>query len=198
MKSKESAMKKNSLFFIFLSLVLVMVSLGGCLPVKKEGGLEKKSAEEETQIPSGWQEYQDEERKLAFAYPPDWQFSVFTDQPKMFGISVKKDDPYYSINITVQDNPQGLSAKEERLSQFMAGTSRETEAAKLLEIMVDGQKAVRYAEGAAPASGPSTVVSVAYAGKIYRFTYSAMATQETHEKFLDVFDQLMQTVKFLP
>lgn len=198
-------MKKISLLVFIFSLFLLVGVLGGCLPQgdkKEEVVLEEKTAD--------WKEYQNQERKLSFKHPLDWQFSLINDTPQMFGAELKKEDesqekivvyteemvPYYSINISIVNNPKGLTAREHRLSQFGA-SSRAREEANLVDVRVGGQEGVRYSEGAAPSSGSSIMVAVAYSGKIYRFTYSALATEETHQKFLEVFDQLINTVKFL-
>jgi hypothetical protein len=196
-------MKRISWFISFFCLLFSCVFLSGCILEKKERG-------SQITVPADWQTYQNEDKKLSFQYPLDWQFNLILDEPEMFGAELKKEDseqekilvyeeemvPFYSININVSSNPQGLSARESRLNQF-AAASREAEEAKLISLKVNGQEGVKYLEGTAPASGSSMVVVVAYGDKLYRFTYSALATPETHEKFLNVFDQLLASVKFL-
>ena len=55
-------------------------------------------------------------------------------------------------------------------------------------INVNGEAGVVYVEGAAPASGSSTGVLLTKYDRFYRFVYSALVTQITHEKYMDVFD----------
>ncbi|HUV46498.1 MAG TPA: PsbP-related protein, partial [Candidatus Bathyarchaeia archaeon] len=156
-----------------------------------------------------WDTYKNKDRGFNFRYPTDWLFSIIFDTPEMFAIELRKEDftqekvlvyeaemtPSYQIGISIENNPDGLTAKEYRLKQFGEG-SRKEEEANLKEVEEDGVKGVRFSEGAAPSSGLATMVIFSHKDKFYKFTYMAMAYQETHEKYLEVFDKILNSLEF--
>ncbi|MBD3279734.1 MAG: hypothetical protein GF390_03415 [Candidatus Pacebacteria bacterium] len=156
-----------------------------------------------------WSSYQVPHSQLMFKHPQDWEREVVSPNQNFVSVYLKKDDlsqepiviyqeempANYSINIVVQQNKKKLTAKEHYLAGFTE-SARDQAAAELTEVTLAGLKGVKYQEGAAPASGKATVVLLADQDHFYRFTYSAMATQATHTKFLPVFEQLLETVKF--
>jgi len=188
-----------SLIFIagFLFLRSRQQRIGVPLPFDKEGGK------------VGWHLYENRLHNLSFQYPIGWQLEEIADEPQFLSVVLKKEDisqervsvsdgekimPVYSINIRVNKNSKKLSVKNYYLSQF-ATSSRAQAEKKIEELTVAGRPAIKYLEGSAPASGPSTIVLVATEDKIYSFSYSALAKKETHEKFLDQFNLLLTTVK---
>lgn len=153
--------------------------------------------------------YKNQQHHLSFRYPSDWQLEEIADEPQFLSLILKKEDegqekvlvpggekavPVYSISVRVNNNPQQLSAMDYYLNQFASGSRAQAEE-KIEKLTLSGRPAIKYLEGAAPASGPSTMVLVAKGDKIYSFSYSALAQKETHEKFLDQFNLLLATVK---
>lgn len=213
---KEETMKKK-IFLTPIFLFLIVVFLSGCLPGKqpKIGTAEKTeiSSKSETmpeeKVPAGWKTYKNDKYNFSFSYPADWEFEVTFDQENLFSISIVKKDTTqekiqiyeeemvasYNMMVRVEPNKKGISAKEKRLSLFGA-KSRDQEEKNLKPYTVGGIKGIRFFEGAAPASGPVTMVLLAHNDSFYQFSYGALATKKTHEKFLKDFELLLSTVEF--
>ena len=200
-------MKKAPSYITAAAVFLAAVFLTACIPPKQTA--KPSSIKQESTIPSGWKSYENKESKLSFQYPQDWDFNVIRDDAEMLSIGLSKEDqeqekvmvyeemtPLYQINVMVSPNPENLSAKESRLKQF-GESSRAQEEQKLQQVSYDGVDGVKFPEGAAPSSGPSTVVLLAKNNRLYNFTYSAMAHQDTHEKFISDFNTLLSSIKFL-
>lgn len=200
-------MKKISILFL---VVLFSLVLTGCLPGQKDSQPETKETEKkESSVQAGWETYQNPDYQFSFSYPPDWKVDTVIDQKEFLSIILKLEDltqeklflfdqemmPSYEISVVVEENKKGLTAKQLRLSQF-SESSRAEEEKRLETVMVGGVEGVKCKEGAAPASGSATMVIVVFEGNIYRFTYSALAHTSTHEKYLSVFNQLVNSVKF--
>lgn len=214
-------MTKKALRKILIVGVLILVGalLTSCLPKKEEiqpesDGLTQVPVEEETNstglLRVGWKTYKSEKFGFEVKYPPDWNFSENDFQDFMTLSWEKKDgeqkfeeeplpgmsEATYWISLSARDNPKGLSAKENYLQSF-SGKAR-VEAEKKIELVsVAGREGIKYSEGAAPASGPSTIVVVTHKNKSYQFSYGALATKETHEKFRDVFEGIISSFKFV-
>ncbi len=196
-------------------LVLVGVLLTSCLP--KRGEVQPKTEEEALmQTPSedelvGWKRYKNKKLGFEVQYPKEgWGFSE-NDFDDFLSLSLENKDftqkfeeeplpgmseARYWITLTVRDNPENLSAKEVYLKNF-SGKGKAAAEAKLKTVTVAGREGIKYTEGAAPASGPSTIVVVTHGGRSYQFSYGALATKETHEKFMDVFEGIISSFKFV-
>jgi len=174
-----------------------------------EGGL--PGGRGEVVVPEGWETYTNSNYKIELSYPGgDWVFTVAKDGSDMLALVIRLEDtsqekmnvygdmmtPFYDIGVTAYPNPEGLSAKNWYLDQF--GESSKASAEAKIEIStVGGVAAIKYAEPTAPASGPSTAYLVAYDDWMYSFVYSAVAHQDTHEKYLADFEKILDSVKFL-
>lgn len=200
-------MKRSSVHIGIFITFLAVVFLTACVPQKETA--KPSSIEQESIIPSDWKSYENEKHQFGFQHPSDWRFNVIRDDADMLSIGLSKEDqeqekvmvyeemtPLYQISVMVSYNPQNLTPKEARLKQFTE-SSRAQEEQKLQIVSYDGVDGIKYSEGAAPASGPSTAVLLAKNNKLYNFTYSAIAHKETHEKFMGEFEQILSTVKFL-
>jgi len=199
-------MKKKIFFLIIFFLPFF---LGGCSAEKTDFFSNQPPAKPFPNIPSSWENYSNNKYQFSFAYPPDWELEIALDRPDFFKIVLKKEDPsqekitlyrekttpYYKIEIDVEDNPNNLSAKEKRLSAF-SPSARKEEEEKIKEITVAGLRGIRFLEGAAPSSGPATMVLLSRNNKFYRFTYSALANKENQPKFINSFNLLLSSFKF--
>ena len=192
--------------FIIITSFLLILTLTGCLPKKET---REPSSSPKATIPSDWKSYENEKHEFSFQYPPGWSFDVIRDDADMLSIGLSKEDqeqekvmvyeemtPLYQINVMVSHNQENLTAKQVRLKQF-SESSRAQEEQKLQAVSYGGADGIKFPEGAAPSSGPSTVVSLAKNSKLYNFTYLAMAHKETHEKFIPDFNTLLSSIKFL-
>lgn len=144
---------------------------------------------------------------FSFSYPLDWVLEEVTSQTDadFLSLILKFEDatqdkiqvysteqyPMYSIQVMARKNTKGLSAKEEYVSQFINPPE-----VAIKEISYGGLPGVEYPEPTAPASGSSTAVLLASDTNLYSFIYSAMATTATHTRHLDVFTNVLESVKF--
>jgi len=168
-----------------------------------------EEAKEEKETHSDWRAFENEKHKFSFKYPNNWELSVNADREDLYSLSLSKKDasqekvqvyieemvPVYSINVSVEENTEGLSAEEVYLDMF-GESSKETAKEGIEKASFSGAEGIKYPEVSAPSSGPATGILLAHNQKLYRFVYSAMAHQETHEKFLSEFMEILGTLKF--
>ncbi|MFC1622057.1 hypothetical protein ACFL13_01595 [Patescibacteria group bacterium] len=195
---------------IIIAVLVVVLGVGFFLykkPAAFKPGSSKTGSESKSVIPKGWEVYQFEEAGLKFAYPPpDWEFSVISDMNVTVSLEDKSQDkikvymeemyPSYSIQIRVEKNSKGLTAEEYHLDMFGEGTSRDYEKERISDTSYGGKEGIKYLDAAAPSSGPVYGILLADSSYLYRITYGALATQETHEKYSDVFESLLGTLEF--
>lgn len=163
---------------------------------------------------SDWKTYTNKKYGYSVRYPADWLMtegeSTAVDIPKIHSFSLTKtdktqnqvdlpgdfkDDAKYVISIRVSPNSSNYTAQEYIL-QNVSPESQEEFKKELQDIIVGGGKGVKLLQAAAPASGLATTIYISHANKIYEFSYGAMAHQETHTKFMNIFDQILSTFKF--
>lgn len=162
------------------------------------------------EIPSDWETYESTRWKVSFGYPPDWELNEFTVNPNMLNVSFALQDktqekievytdkmyPSYNIQITAQENKEGLSPMDFYLQNF-GDSSKEQARQKTKAVKYGGVSGIAFDEGAAPASGPAKGVLLAKGNYMYRFMYGALATEKTHEKYMSVFKQILGSIEFL-
>lgn len=200
-----------------ISLTLILLATFTLSACQKQGITEKisqsvsktKKALPKKDTHPDWQILENKNHKFSFKYPQSWKLSVNADREDLYSFSLSKKDisqeniivyeeemvPSYSISIMVNKNSKNLSAREYYLNQFGV-SSKESAEEKIEEITIAGVKAIKHPEGAAPASGPATGILLARNQKIYSFVYSALAYKETHEKFLQEFMEILETLEF--
>jgi len=158
----------------------------------------------------GWQPCGSADHNLSFKCPPGWELNEIINTQDQLSLILKKNDneqgkievygeemvPTYSINVMVGLNEKDLDAKDFHLSNF-AESSRAAENEKIEAISIEGEEGIKYIEGAAPSSGSSVGVLFTKYGRSYRFIYSALATPATHEKYMNVFNQMIETVQLV-
>jgi len=64
-------------------------------------------------------------------------------------------------------------------------------------VTLGGLEGRQWQEGAAPSSGPATITKVGKNGKFYSISYVAYAHEATHEKYIDIYNQILSTFKFV-
>lgn len=190
---------------IIIGVILVVISLvliGNIYSSKKKPSPEKQTAS------SNWQTYESSLTAISFKYPNDWELSFITEEADIFRADLHKEDkeqgkievyteeiyPSYSINISKEDNEEYLTAKEHYLNMF-GKNSRQKAESELQEAEYGGLPGIKYPEAVAPSSGRGYGVLLfdKKTGSLYRFVYSALATKETHEKYLPIFEQFLNT-----
>lgn len=201
---------KKSIIFIILLFVLAGLVWFNWYKNKIITGRNQLENQIKNEPSVNWQTYESTIHKLAFNYPPDWQLNILKDEPTFLTLFLHREDvgqkkvatgntelvPTYDIFLKVEENNQGLSAREIYLSNFLESAKQEAEE-KIKPVKFAGLEGIEYPEGVAPASGPATVVLLTDGKKFYQFTYQALAHQETHEKYLPEFYRLLESLKFL-
>lgn len=197
-------------------LVAVLVIGGGIvfLSSGKKGDGDSKEAKKEGNVKvqdedkySGWEEYTNDELGISFKYPSDWEFSINTQREGFFSCNLHLDDtsqpkieiyteemtPSYSIGITVEDNKKGMSAREYHLDMF-GDSSKKREEERISNVSYSGVDGIEYLEAMAPSSGSGYGVLLSDGDRLYRFVHSALATKDTHEKYLSTYKDILDTV----
>jgi len=195
-------------FTYLIPLVLLSLALTACLPKKSTSTTSTSDSATQT-IPDNWTTYKNTLHNFSFKHPSDWNIEVITDTANFTSVIIKKDDttqedlemytemitPQYSINVTVNQNKKSLSSKDFYLDNF-SESSRAKATQDIEEITIAGLPAIKYPEGAAPSSGPSTGILITKGNKAFRLIYSALAYKETHLKFMPEFETLLSSFIF--
>lgn len=192
--------KRINFFKILIVLIGILISLGlflnAYLMFSKKETATKTSDISVIPTPTpeptaDWKTYENIKAGISFKYPGDWEISF--GESNHMGIILKKIDqlqekvdlpgdikqfPEYSIVINLPPNE----------SMKIPETNE--------KVIVGGIQGTKFSQGAAPSSGPSTLVTVEKDNSTYLFSYNAMAHQETHTKYLNIFDQILSTFKF--
>lgn len=209
----------------FLSLILILLTaftLSGCQKqevtqkvkesvskVTSEVTKAEKPEKEKKEAYTDWRVFENKKHQFSFKYPASWELSVNADREDLYSLSLGKKDalqekimvyieemvPSYAINISVENNPEKLSAEESYLDMF-GESSKEKAKEGIEEVAFGGAKGIKYPEVSMPSSGPATGILLAHKQKLYRFVYSALAHKETHEKFLSEFMEILETLEF--
>jgi len=202
-----------------LVVVLALVLVGGACDKEKvsqmTGGLTDKVTEtEKSQMPEGWVEYRSETHKFSFNHSSEWEIvpeinkdSLLTMKLLLFDKTQAERENeltggmmpcQYWITIRVEDNPDNMLAKDFGVKQYISQSRAEMKA-KLKDYSLNGLDA--YTDSGPvtpPSSGNWTGVSLAPEnGKFYSFTYYAAAHPDTHEKYLEEFYQILETLEFV-
>jgi hypothetical protein len=141
-------------------------------------------------IPTNWKTYDNQKAGISFQYPSDWILTTGESNHEVI-ILTKKDDTQAKVMLPgdIQDTATY------RIDISLPPNSDISIPSQSQPVTVGGKLGVKFIEGAAPSSGPSTVVLVGTDSK-YEFIYSALAQVNTHTKYLNTFDQILSTFKF--
>jgi len=207
---------KKILTGLVVVLALVLVG-GGCDKEKVSqmtGGLTDKVAKTgESQMSEGWTKYESETHKFSFSHPSAWEIVPEINKDSLLTMKLLLIDKTqaereneltggmmfseYWITVRVENNPDNMLAKDFGVKQYISQSRAEMKA-KLKDYSLNGVEG--YTESGPvtpPSSGNWTGVNLAPKnGKFYRFTYYAAAHPETHEKYLEEFYQILETLEF--
>lgn len=170
---------------------------------------------EEDEI-ANWETYRNKEYGFEVKYPKDWETTININKSEMMYlliVSLEKVDitqeklmlpgdnlegATYNIALTIKSNPQNYSIKDYLLKDDPLESREKIWEEEFEEIIIgDNLRGIKYTIFAAPSSGPCTVVTISHESKIYKFWYCAIAYLETHTKFIEVFNQMLSTFRFL-
>jgi hypothetical protein len=199
-----------------LAVLLTLVLIGGSCDKDKisqmTGGLTDQTAESE--VPEGWQTYTSEKHKFSFSYPEAWKIVPEVNRDDLLTMKLLLIDESqaereneltggmmpceYWFTVRVEDNPENMSAKDFGVKQYLA-QSREEMKAELKDYELNGvQGYTNSGPVTPPSSGNWSQVSLGPKnGKAYSFVYYAAAHPETHEKYLEEFNQILDTLEFV-
>jgi len=198
-----------------LVVVLGLVLIGGACDkdsVKKAtSGLTGETGKSE--MPEGWVEYQSDTHKFSFNHPSTWEIVPEINKDSLLTMKLLLIDKTqaereneltggmmpseYWITVRVEGNPDNLSAKDFGVKQYLSQSRAEMKA-KLKDYSLNGVEG--YTDSGPvtpPSSGDWTQVSLGPKnGKAYSFVYYAAAHEQTHEKYLEEFYQILETLEF--
>lgn len=197
--------KKVILVSLFIVMALGLVG----------GSCDNKSAEKINKVEHvGWSEFSKLEHKFSLKHSGGWVWKPEIDKPERLTGFFEREDATqeavkdeiqggvfpasYNLNIRVEDNKENLSAKEVVLKRYL--TSRRSEVEKTLEaVTIAGVEGVKVKNDAVQVNSSGPIVEyvlVPKNGKVYTFLYVGWAHPETHEKYLEEFRQILETLEF--
>jgi hypothetical protein len=148
---------------------------------------------------AGWKTYRNEKYGFEVSYPGDWKIKTQAEYltPTNITYLSKEDDAQekvffpgaedeyikavYDITISIEEQDFLDSAIENYDTQ---------------EIKIDSINGIRWEEAAAPSSGSAIVTAFPYNDMIYVITYTALAHEDTHLKFIDTYSKILKTLRF--
>lgn len=204
--------KKRSWRFKVGLVILALSLLGAGCDKKADIGVDKETTR--TVQHSDWNEFNKPNHKFSLKYPQGWEWKPEIDKPTRLTGFLEREDATqekvkdqiqggtftasYNLNIRVEDNQENLSAKEVVLKGYLSSARPDIE--KTLEtVTIAGVEAVKVNSDAVQVNSSGPVVEYRLApnnGKVYTFLYVGWAHPETHEKYLDEFHQILETLKF--
>jgi len=208
-------MKKfKKLLFPSLMLVFALTLVGASCNKEEEVGKTGvgKTKVGETEL-AGGKEYRSDTHKFSFNYPSEWEIVPEIDKDSLLTMKLLFVDKSqaereneltggmmpseYWINVRVENNPDNLSAKDFGVKQYLSESKAEMKA-KLKDFSLNGVDGYTDTGPVTPpSSGNWTGITLAPKnGKAYTFTYYAAAHPDTHEKYLEEFNQILETLKF--
>jgi hypothetical protein len=141
-----------------------------------------------------WKTYVNKTDGYEIKYPSDWQFNI-ADSSGFAHVELKKED-------NTQDKVLIMGADDSYENAYYtiridAGLESYLSGGDYKIVTVGGLNGLQEQVGAAPSSGPDTITEVNNNGKFYIISYGAYAHQETHEKFMNIYDTILSTFKFI-
>lgn len=214
--------QKGSALIFLLVGVLVIAAIGGAYylgrsttstpsPVSTSQIPQPTIPSSSTDETTRWKTYTNNKYGYSFKYPTDWtleenemqgfQSIALTktdntqEQEQVLLPGDQNADVIYKIITRVETNPKGYTAKEYLLQNISPESLSDYEK-NLEEINLNGFPAIKRKEACAPCSGMEVIITLIHRDKIYSLSYGAMAHEETHDKFLNTFNQILSTFRF--
>jgi len=182
---------------------------------EKGGPIAKLTGKKEAEVDkyAGWTDFDRPVHKFSLKYPQGWVFVPEIDKESLFTGGLDREDPtqekfineitgepftvVYTINMRVEDNPENLSARDKELSRYIP-QGRASIAETLEDITMVGIEGIKnVGPTQVNTSGPTIQYKLAPGnGKVYSFVYVASAHKQTHNQFLEEFEQILSTLVF--
>jgi len=138
-----------------------------------------------------WKTYTNQEYGFEIKYPLDWQIVSGTSSAY---VEFSKDDKEQPEFILPGDKKVPANY-EIRVDIDNISNVKDYSDAK--KVVIAGKNGLQWEEGAAPSSGPATLTEIGNNNKFYIISYSASANEDTHKKFIDIYDKMLSTFKFI-
>jgi len=206
---------------VFVGLVLILgFSLSGCLKQAEEGKtggpIAKLTGQKETKTDkyTDWAIFERPKHKFSFKHPKEWLFVPEIDKESLFTGGLDRKDPaqekfvdeitgepftvVYAINMRVEDNLKNLSAGDYELAKYIPQGRADIES-KFTDVTFGGSQGIKIANEVTQVNTSGPVVEYLLApgnGKVYRFVYVASAHKQTHNQYLEEFEQILSTLTF--
>lgn len=203
-------MKLNKIFSLTLALLIVL-ALSACLPQKQDLS---KTEEAIQAIPENWEVFDSPNHKFKLHYPPHWQIQPEIDRQDLLAMTLFFEDqsqeqvafwdntvgiPYYQIAVRIEDNPDNLSSLDWVVKQVIPEAQEQAKQRYESAALGSHQEVKETGPVTPPGSGDMTSISFAPDnGKAYTFTYYGYAHEETHELYLEEFEQMLAGLEFTP
>jgi len=182
----------NKLILVILSVVVV-VAAGAVLAWQFWPSIPSPTPSLPLDETEDWEVFRNHEFNYEIKHPHDWELKVNFEN--FAHITLRKEDAtqskilmpglvdeYINANYTIRidvDNYNHAPDGEH-------GT-----------IIIDGIDARQWSEPAAPSSGDAVITELSKDSRFYSLTYTAMAYPETHNKYIDIYNQILSTFKFI-
>jgi len=199
---------KNKYIFTGTVLVLSLTLIGGGCAQKASNTIIDQSVNQTLSILDiiGY--------GFTLEYPEGWRWNEEVKRPEILAGALEKDDETqekvkdeirgdtftasYDLVIKVEAGLGNLSARDQVLKRYLQASRPEIE--KTLEdVTIAGVEAVKINTDAVQVNSSGPVVEYRIApgnGRVYTFMYMGWAHSETHEKYLDEFYEILETLKF--
>lgn len=206
----RSKSQNNPLIFIILAIIVIGVVIVGKDTIFKTASplSQKSTATNQLEIPVTWENYSNTQHGINFSYPDDWNFKVIADNNDFLSTRINKEDtsqekidvygelmyPTYDIFITVEKNPDNLSAKDFYIGNFTP-SARKSALEKITEESINGIPVVRYQEGMAKAATQAARAALLTKGnKAYRVVFQPMVDPSMSNKYDDVYQKVLFSI----
>jgi hypothetical protein len=152
-----------------------------------DDGLSETGAVDPT---ANWRTFTESSNAYSLKYPGGWKLRVGTSSGQSATILKLSDTSQGKVDL-----PGNTQVYPEYTIVVSSPQTFKTPGGTTSVFSIDGKSGIIFQEGEAPAM-LTVSVQVRNNGKNYSFVYSAVAPAQTSTKYVDVFKQILSTVKF--